>query len=183
VAHLLGNRKVFGPEGGKGGPVDAGRSSDRTAKAGFNVAQTGRRGTSDRSGEVNRLRRPGVRVRNQPKQSHPCRPGGNVGFASSERGTGETSGNKRTKKSDRLADERKALRPHRSWLLGVSTLHPRVEGDVTVVPDRIDRPAGRIDRGRPRGSKDASPGIAMCAWRLGKGPNRRRGEGGGRPGQ
>jgi hypothetical protein len=162
--------------------VDHGRSSDRTGKAGSNVPRTGRRGTSDRSGEVNRLRRPGVRVRNQPKQSHPCRPGGNVGFASSERGTGETSGNKRTKKSDRLADIEKGVAAA-SFVASRSLDQPPSGGRrCDRCPDRIDRPTGRIDRGRPRGSKDASPGIVMCARRLGKGPNRRRGDGGGRPG-
>lgn len=136
---------VFGPEGGKRGPVDTGRSSDRTGKAGFNVSRTGRRGTSDRSGEVNRLRRPGVRVRNQPKQSHPCRPGGNVGFASSERGTGETSGNKRTKKSDRLADKEKGVAA--ASFVASRSLDPSPSGGGRCdrCPDRY-RQASRPDR-------------------------------------
>lgn len=127
--------------------MDTGKSSDWTGKAGSNVSRTGKRGILDRSGEVNRLRQPVVRVRNRLQQSHPCRRGGNVVFANSKRGTGETSGQKRTKKSDRHVDERKALRPHRSWLLGVSTKHLRVHGDVTVVPDRVET-ASRPDRSR-----------------------------------
>lgn len=162
--------------------MDTGRSSDRTGKAGFTC-----RGPA---GEVLRTVRarstdfddPAYGFRNQPKQSHPCRPGGNVGFASSERGTGETSGNKRTKKSDRLADIEKGVAA--ASFVASRSLDPSPSGGGRCdrCPDRIDRPAGRIDRGRPRGSKDASPGIVMCALRLGKGPNRRREDGRGRPG-
>lgn len=136
---------VFGPEGGKRGPVDTGRSSDRTGKAGYNVSQTGRRGTSDRSGEVNRLRRPGVRVLNQPRQSHPCRPDGNVGFASSERGTGETSGNKRTGKSARLAESEKGVAA--ASFVASRSLDPSPSGE-----GRCDRCPGSASTGQPAGS-------------------------------
>jgi hypothetical protein len=145
AAQLSGNWMVFGPEGGKRGPVDTGRSSDRTGKAGFNGSQTGRRGTLDRSGEVNRLRRPGVRVLDQPKQSHPCRPGGNVGFASSERGTGETSGNKRTKKSARLAESE----------MGVAAASFVTSRSLDLPPSgggRCDRCPGSKSTGQPAGS-------------------------------
>lgn len=147
VTQLLGNQRVFGPDGGSGGPVDTDRSSDRAEETGSNVSRTGSRDTTDRSGEVNRLRQPVVRVRNRLQQSHPCRRGGNVVFANSERGTGETSEQKRTKKSDRHADKRKALRTHRSGLLEVLTTHLRVRGDVTVVLDRVET-ASRPDRSR-----------------------------------